>query len=95
MANYVKAERYDKVLRLAPITRKEIMDIYYPRGTVVEALMKVDKTWMLYRGPVVDNYDYFFNILVTTDLGEFLVSVNKIDLLTNPSTIRVKEVKVA
>ena len=74
-------------------TKNYIQSLGFAVGTKVKVWTKVDKMRIEYEGVVVENYDDFFNIEIQTEqYGSYIISINKVDLVTATGNTKVREV---
>lgn len=69
-------------------TIDDVKSIHFSIGKKVRVKTKVDKTSMDFEGTVVGDYPFFFNV----DTGNYVMSINKIDMLYRYGGVAVKEV---
>lgn len=69
------------------MTVEDITNLHYEVGKRVRIRTKVDKTLLDINGIVVGDYPFFFNV----DTGNYIMSVNKVDLLYQYGATVVKE----
>lgn len=69
-------------------TIDDVRNIHFGVGKKVRVKTKVDKTSMDFEGTVVGDYPFFFNV----DTGNYVMSVNKVDMFYRYGGVAVKEV---
>lgn len=70
-----------------------IQNTSFAVGTRVKIYTRLGKEYVDYVGIVVGDYDWFFNVEIQTEnYNSFIISVNKVDLVTQYGSTKVKEV---
>lgn len=69
-------------------TIDDVKSIHFGIGKKVRVKTKVDKTSLDFEGTVVGDYPFFFNV----DTGNYVMSINKVDMLYRYGGVAVKEV---
>lgn len=70
-------------------TITDVKNMHFGVGKKVRVKTKVDKTSMDFEGTVVGDYPFFFNV----DTGNYVMSINKVDMLYRYGGVAVKEVE--
>ena len=69
-------------------TIADVKSIHFGIGKKVRVKTKVDKTLLDFEGTVVGDYPFFFNV----DTGNYVMSVNKVDMLYRYGGVAIKEI---
>ena len=89
---YTNREKVDKNLIETGLSLQSIKNSGPNIGDRVKVRTKLDKHTMYLEGTVIEDYPFFFNVKIdTVRWGFYIISINKIDMLTklNMTDVRI------